>query len=283
MNESEDFLSVVLQSYITAAAMQILEMKQVNEWPSSIPKDIWTEQDDVRAKVMESVLSSIVDRFLNIRYNSPHPIPSNGDQVLAYTKALFTMPSLYLEFADSIKEGDGDRVHRCWKYFAIIFHNSNRKNYAFEAVHLLYQLKYKLSPQQVEQVLYGRFINHVGSPGRNISADLHMEHLNRELKSCISSGFGKTEKGILRLGKALGTIAPVLHQFDEAVSVTHHQTRHQSNGLSIDLLKIVEDLNDYKVFKNIPGRKSNSYPKMKSLLHKKEESEILQWMKTIIN
>lgn len=65
-------------------------------------------------------------------------------------------------------------------------------------------------------------------PGRNISADLFMEHLNRELKSAIASCSGKTEEGILRLGKAIGTVAPVLQHFDEIGNIKHHETRHKA-------------------------------------------------------
>lgn len=69
-----------------------------------------------------------------------------------------------MEFADAIKEGDGDRV--C----LMVIHNSDCRNYAKEAALLLYQLQYLLSPQQAERVLYDRFVNTAGLPGRNISS-----------------------------------------------------------------------------------------------------------------
>jgi hypothetical protein len=68
----------------------------------------------------------------------------------------------------------------------LILHNSNRKNYAIEAVLLLHQLQYILSPQEAEQLLFNRFLNTNGLPGRNISSDLHMEQLNRLIKNGIN-------------------------------------------------------------------------------------------------
>lgn len=178
--------------------MEVLGMNTVDQWPSFIPDHVWLCDKNERQKLMDSILSSIIDKFVDIKYNSPHA-SANGDQVMMYTKQMFSIGCLYLEFADAIKEGDGDRVLRCWRYFLIIFHNSNRKNYAKEAVLLLHHHKYLYSPQIAERILYNRFVNTSGVPGRNISSGLFMEHLNRELKSSIASGSGYTKEAILRL------------------------------------------------------------------------------------
>lgn len=44
MNASEDFMLLVLHSYITTAAMEVLEMSEIIEWPSSIPEDMWLHE-----------------------------------------------------------------------------------------------------------------------------------------------------------------------------------------------------------------------------------------------
>ena len=52
-----------------------------------------------------------------------------------------------------------------------------------------------------------------------------MEHLNRTLKSGIGAlGSNKTEGAIVRLSKAIGTISPVLENFDDN-GIHHHHTR----------------------------------------------------------
>ena len=84
---------------------------------------------------------------------------------------------------------------RCWKYLAIIFRRSDTRNYAKEAVLLLNEFFHLLSPHQADQLIFNRFINTSGLPGRNISCDLMMEHLNKVLKDCIGHlKAGKTEK-----------------------------------------------------------------------------------------
>ena len=44
-----------------------------------------------------------------------------------------------MEFADAIREGDGQRVIRCWRYFMPIFRAAQCTNYACESFNLLYQ------------------------------------------------------------------------------------------------------------------------------------------------
>ena len=227
---------------------------------------------------MDSILTKMVDSFVDVAYGKI--TASNDDQILTYAKQLLSIGSLYLEFADAVKEGDGQRVIRCWRYLLIIFHNSNRTNYGMEAILLLYQYLYLLTPQQAEQFTYNRFVNTSGLPGRNISADLHMEHLNRELKSCIATCVhsSKPEKAIVRIGKAIGTLAPVIDQFDKINNVGNHQTRHKSTTMKQDVLQVVSHINKYNILHNIPKRKFPTFPNVKSLLHKKSKDEILSWI-----
>ena len=42
---------------------------------------------------------------------------------------------LLLEYKDAIKEGNGSRVLRCWKYFLILFKATGHNNYSFEALY----------------------------------------------------------------------------------------------------------------------------------------------------
>ena len=56
---------------------------------------------------------------------------------MSYAVQLLSQGLLYLEFHDAIKEGDDNRIIRCWRYFMLIFKARRRKNYSIEALHLL--------------------------------------------------------------------------------------------------------------------------------------------------
>lgn len=129
-------------------------------------------------------LTTIAKSILNLtklgNLQTPTTAPSaSDDKVREYAVETLTLGLVWTSFHDAIKEGDGPRVMRYWKLLAILFHHSNRRNYAREAVRLQVQQHYRFSPRQKEQLIWSRFVNTVGLCGRNVSCDLHMEHLNR--------------------------------------------------------------------------------------------------------
>ena len=46
---------------------------------------------------------------------------------------------------DAIREGDGERILRYWKFLVVVFKSSNKRNYAKEGINLLVQYHYRLS------------------------------------------------------------------------------------------------------------------------------------------
>ena len=186
-----------------------------------------------------------------------------------------------MEFKDDIREGDGNRVLRCWKYFLLLFHATGHKNYCFEAFNLMCQYHYILTPQLAEQMLWGRFINTNGRIGENILCDLHMEHLNRVCKDAVSHlGANKTPKSIVRIVKALGPLTEILKQFDFLVG-NHVSGSHTCRSDSKDVHIIVEELTKCHVFGQIPGRKHNSFKDIccNKLLSCIDKQKLDIWMK----
>ena len=279
MNACEDFLNVI---YITGAIMKQLNITDPDVHSSSIIEEFWVYSEEEPRQKMDNILSDFIEEYVDIKYNLGKSTRDARDKVLEYTKQVLSTGCIYLEFVDAVREGDSERVLRCWKYLLVIFHNTNRHNYAKEAISLLYQYYHNfLTPHQMEQLLYSRFVNTVGLPGRNVSADLHMEHLNREIKLSISGlQANKTEAAILRYSRALGTIAPILQQFDECNKIPDHYTRHVRPSMKKDMLEIMKHIRSCKVFNFIPGRKYASFPNPCNLLKKTEEKELLQWIKT---
>ncbi len=85
-----------------------------------------------------------------------------------YCREVLSLGLLYLNFKDSIREGDGTRVMVAWKYFMLIFKATKHKNYAMEALTMLTQYFVILPPNLAEQLKWSRFVNVHGFPGRNI-------------------------------------------------------------------------------------------------------------------
>ena len=84
-------------------------------------------------------------------------------------------------FTDAICKGDGDRVFQWWKFLLILYKSSRKKNYACEAMAFLAHYQFVLSPRLAHQLLWSRFINMHGKPGRNIRT---MWSLHWTFESC---------------------------------------------------------------------------------------------------
>ena len=106
-----------------------------------------------------------------------------------------------------------------------------------------------LSPNLAEQLKWSRFVNVHGFPGCNISADLHMEHMNRTVKTIIQGlGANKTDNAITRAGKSVGPLSDILAAFDGEAGVASISGKHAEESELKDLYQIVNQLMESEVF-----------------------------------
>lgn len=157
MNASEDFFELIVTGHVIACVMELLGMSSVDAIPTSdiipSPEDAWMKDDSERMSILNEVSSRIVDRcvdlsttFSDSQVHLRNSTQTPTDTVYAYSCETLSLGLLFLEFKYVIREGDGDRVKRLWKYFLLLFKASGRKNYAIEAVTMLTQYHITLPP-----------------------------------------------------------------------------------------------------------------------------------------
>ena len=129
MNTCEDFFDLIVTGHIIACAMEMLGMSSVNAVPSSnviqSTDELWMRDDSERKSVLMEVASQIVDQnvdlsctFADSQSRESTCVPA--DSVYTYACETLTLGLLLLEFNDGIREGDGNRVLRVWKYFLLL-------------------------------------------------------------------------------------------------------------------------------------------------------------------
>ena len=263
--------------------MKLLDVQDLNDTPSKqYAPDLGMKK---KKPVSDRITKDIVQSLLCTDYHtSKSSSSSSEDMAYKYSSQLLTIGCIYLEFRDAIKEGDGIRVLRCYRYLLPMFISSGRTNYAIETLNFLMQYEYLLSPRQAEELLWGRFINTHGQAGRNIPNDLHCEHLNRLVKTSIAQlQANKTAASMERVARALGTVHPVLHNFDKDNHVTEPNTSHKEVKSFQDFKVLLDCLKKASVFTLIPGRKYNTFLKPRDPLHALPQDKILMWIKEHIN
>ena len=63
--------------------------------------------------------------------------------------------------------------------------------------------------------------------GKNVSMDLHMEHINRACKNAMGTlGSNICESSVSRIGKRIGEITKVTDYFDEVNYVRNESGKH---------------------------------------------------------
>ena len=134
-----------------------------------------------RKRVLPSWLNTTSDEV----YPTPEIVKVSCDGVLNYSCAVLNDGLLIMELRDAIREGDGERIARCWKLMLLYFKSARRYKYSLEAFYITAMREGIVSPRLHHDLLWSRVINSRGGAGHNVPADLHMEHLNRTLKDII--------------------------------------------------------------------------------------------------
>ncbi len=284
-NACEDFIETVTQSQIVAAALPTFDMKSVSDTPSERviqdAENLWMKPRHERKACLHDLCLKVYKKYISLSHNSSSEnyVQNDSDCISSYSIQLLRIGVLYMEFADAIREGDGERVFWCWRYFLPIFRAAHSTNYSCEALHFLHQHLYALSPRLSNQLIWGRFVNVRGIPGRNIPLDLHMEHLNRIAKGAIHNlKSNKTMRSISRVGRAIGTLAPLMEMFDEENSVPSTSSKYRKPSAEKDVYTIVEQLMKHEVFSIEPGRKLKHFKNPKDLFSTASNKDLLDWM-----
>ena len=79
-----------------------------------------------------------------------------------YACARLNFGMLLYNFDDAIKEGDGDRILRCWKFMLLIFRAYKHTKYAFAALQLFFYTLCMLSERMSHLLVWNRTVNNHG-------------------------------------------------------------------------------------------------------------------------
>ena len=153
MNACEGFLEVVVEAHILSASMSIFGMHTVDDKPSEtfFPDGVFKLNTLQQHRVLLLATRTVVEKFVDLKHEEKKSVDDDDDHVQAYACQVLTLGLLYMEFKDAIREGDGDKIIRCWKYFLIVFKASGRTHYSVEAFKLLAQNSFSLSHRAAMQ------------------------------------------------------------------------------------------------------------------------------------
>lgn len=184
-----------------------------------------------------------------------------------------------MDYYDAIKEGDGERVMRLWKYLMLEFRVTGHRNYAKEAELVLMSFHSTSSERVAAQMMTSRFVNTKGRVGCNIPCDLHLEHLNRRLKGIIARMESNIKPGsLMRAAKAIGVVEDICKTFSTEMKRAEDSDKHKKPSYMKDFNLIRGVLEDNNVFNNIPKRRRLNFSFVNCLLEAIEDEGIKDWL-----
>ena len=206
-------------------------------------------------------IDKLLNRFLDLRFCQETSPPE--DHINVYAREVLSLGLLLMEFNDAIRECDGGCIIRCWRYFLLLFKANQRTNYAIEAFTLLVQFDFLLPHRLARQLAWSHTTSTHGKPGKNISCDIHLEHLNREAKNQIDGlGSNITDDSVKRVGNALVQVLPVLQQCDRVNGIKLQSGGHSKRACDKDMEVILKQLHERsKVFCVITACAHKSFPR----------------------
>lgn len=302
MKACEDFLEVVLYGHVLAAAEESTSASDEEYTVNNIAEKIvsnfvklttpcFSEDDSFESadtvedadSTAEDVDSTAEDADATTG-DTDTIVDAEKDTVHSYAVDFLTLSLLWYGFRDAIREGDGDRIVRYWKFLIAIFKSENHFNYANEGFNFLAQTML-LSPRKVSELKWCRTVNTSGTKGKNIPVDLHMEHLNRRLKIMLRNlGSNIMPQTAKRTARILGVVEKICAQFKAETGITQNKDFHSVPSVKKDLSFISKQLIDSKVFKVIDCRQHNGYLNYTPLFETINWKKIIDWVKgKIIN
>ncbi|KAK3611122.1 hypothetical protein CHS0354_007381 [Potamilus streckersoni] len=92
---------------------------------------------------------------------------------------------------DAVKENDGPRMIRYWKFDLFEFYEKNHPKYLIFGLRLIANIAGATSERLKHALIWERTVNLKGGKRKNIPKDLHCEHLNREYKESSRDAGGQ--------------------------------------------------------------------------------------------
>ena len=268
MKGCEDFLTIILHAHIVAAANKVLSEQRIG--------------------LVEDLAKEILQKFISF---DPDEKVSRSDKVHLYASQLMALLLFWHSFNDAVREGDGDRVIRYWKFLLVIFRAKGHRNYCKEAIIMLSQYHILLSPRKAAQLKWSRFINTKGRRGGNISCDLHLEHLNRRLKGGIrnlrSNACDVNEsiypcRAVNRVARSIGVLHDICTTFEQQNDVKAESDKHNTPSFMKDTKNVLEVLEELDVFKQEAHRKHSSFSNLNTILQQCPSHHLDKWVATKI-
>ena len=204
-----------------------------------------------------------------------------SDDVFSYACSRLLMGLLIRNADDAVREGDGEHIIRCWRFFLLYYKAFGHHKYAIAAFHLIANVTAVLTEQQAHQLTWNRFVSNRGGKGHNMSNDFRLENWNNLTKELLKHlGVNLNEKCAERESNAIAFLEEIMMSIDTNLKVTRPSGKHTVKKKDDDMKTLVNDMVKNDIFTFTPGGHYEKFKNFnKDLLSRLDVIKFANWLK----
>lgn len=268
LHACQSSLSVVLEAQISTvfATKCNVDSLEAAEIDSILKKKI-----PASAKGKMDCLENLAQKVVDVIVLDPTnklTTPHDGNDIGSYLSKCLGMGLLAWDLEDAIREGDGARIIRLWKFLLLQFKQAGRTKYSLEALRLLCDVNIALSEKQAHNLTWNRTCNLHGRAGGNKPLDLQMEHMNRTFKDNISTFAPHlSQTSVQKTAHAAPIVEEYISNFDQHLDIRQDSGYHVIPTHEKDRHMIFQELLKTKASEHIPQRAYTHFKSCSSHLY----------------
>ncbi|XP_035689474.1 uncharacterized protein LOC118424802 [Branchiostoma floridae] len=203
------------------------------------------------------------------------------DHIRNYHISKLGMALLINNIHDATREGDGERLSRCFKMALLFYRCHGHTKYAHGTLLHFARSQALLPPSLAHSLVWNRFVNDKGGKGNNVPLDLNLEFKNNLLKQFLKHlGPNLNESNAARVANSIGEMAKLLQSIDTELGVRRGSGYHHKPDDTADIQRLVVQYEQANVLDFQPGREYNSFPGMdRNPISKLNMDKMLDWMR----
>lgn len=195
-------------------------------------------------------------------FDTEDQLPTSGKDHVAIYRASFMKCALLLrDTNDAYKMGDGNRVTTNAKFQMLLSRVGKHNKYQLWLFRYLAYIKCILSPKMAYEYMWNCSANLQGGIGKNIPNDNLLEIMVQTVKKKIySQGANATYTSVQRAALTTQIQEEIKQNLQTQCNKKQSGSRRPDANKTSDILEMVTELNNAKIFDYIPGREFNSFP-----------------------
>lgn len=237
------------------------------------------EASHVPPPVIESLVTQVSSEKPKVKYT----VKDKPDDMYNYNSFIISDGLFFLNFLDSIAEGDGLRLMRQYKLLLLYCKSDGEHStkYSLECLYQFFLIYALLSPRDAERFIWNRTVNNSGGKGKNIPLDLDTEHSNNFLKRAIKNlGPNLTERSVNRICHSEKGVRGLFHTVDTSIQQHLDSGKHSSPSLDRDLSELIKRLDTNQAMQEQPDGRSydifNNF--QRNPFHNLDASNLYKWI-----